>query len=244
METSDRELIVGAATDYVESWLDGDPERMASCLHPALAKRAVVDPRSGGLGLDEAPFDEMTTTAVRSPKPYGRELAVTVFDVADGIATARVVSEPFVDLLHLARFDDRWLIVNALYEGRPAADARGDPIAIDHVFDDYASSWFDRDVERARRAVHPALAERRVLDPSSMALDLEETTFEELLEIVGAGPDEPVERRWRTEVFDVRERIASGKVVAAWWDIYLHLARFSDRWMIVNILYRTKEGPA
>lgn len=36
------------------------------------------------------------------------------------IATVMVRSEPFVEYLHLARFADRWLIVNALY---PVIDA-------------------------------------------------------------------------------------------------------------------------
>ena len=87
--------------------------------------------------------------------------------------------------------------------------------------------------------MHPALAERKVVDPSSSTLDLDENTFEELLEVVAQGPDEPVERVWKAEVLDVSGDIASGKVTAAWWDTYLHLARFDDSWMIVNILYRS-----
>ena len=245
METADREAIVGAATDYVESWLDGDAVRMASCLHPRLAKRRADDHGARTSGLVEAPFEEMTTEAVAGgPKDLGRELEITILDVVDGIATAKVVSEPFVDLLHLARFGDRWLIVNALWERRPDADGPGDSAAVGRPLDDYSRSWFDRDVEAVRRAVHPSLAERRVLDATSGALDLEENTLEELLEIVAEGPDEPVEPAWDAEVLDVSGDIARGKVAAAWWDIYVHLARFGDRWMILNILYRTKGDPA
>jgi len=40
---------------------------------------------------------------------------VTVLDVFRDIATVMVRSAPFVEYLHLARFGDRWLIVNALY---------------------------------------------------------------------------------------------------------------------------------
>lgn len=234
--------MIAAATDYVESWLDGDAERMASCLHPSLAKRTVADPDSGALDLHEAPFAEMTTAAVAGgPKPYGRDLDIVILDLIGGIATASAVSQPFVDLLHLARFGDRWLIVNALYEPRPRADASGDPAGPQRSLDDYASSWFDRDPERACRAVHPELAERKVLDPGSSSLDLDETSFEELLGIVADGPDEPVERRWEAEIFGVHGDIASAKVAAAWFDIYLHLARFGAAWMIVNILYQRKD---
>ena len=240
MVMTDRDAIAGAATDYVESYIDGDAERMASCLHPALAKRRADDNQVRTSGLVESPFGMMTTEAVAGgPKDIGREVAVTIFDVVDGIATAKVASEPFVDLLHLARFGDRWLIVNALWEERPAADRPGDAAAVGRTLNDYSRSWFDRDVEAVRRAVHPALAERKVLDTTSGALDLDENTFDELLEIVADGPDEPVGRVWDAEVLDVSGDIASGKVVAAWFDIYLHLARFADRWMIVNILYRS-----
>jgi len=40
---------------------------------------------------------------------------VTVLDIFRDIATVTVRSAPFVEYLPLARFGDRWLIVNALY---------------------------------------------------------------------------------------------------------------------------------
>ncbi len=243
--SSDRDAIVGACTDYVESWLDGDPERMASCLHPALAKRTAADPDSGSLDLEEAPFEHMTTTSVAGgPKPYGREIEIEILDTVDGIATVRVLSEPWIDLVHAARFGDRWLIVNDLYEARPRADVAGDPAGAQRALEVYSRSWFDRDVDAIHRAVHPALAERRVVDPASGSLDLDENTFEEMLEIVAEGPGEPVERRWDARILDVTGDVASGKVVITSWDIYPHVARFGDRWMIVNILYRTREDLA
>jgi len=242
---SDRAAIFRACTDYVESWLDGDAERMASCLHPALAKRAAIDPDTGSTELNEAPFEHMTTTSVAGgPKPYGREIDIDILDMVDGIATVRVLSEPWIDLVHLARFGDRWLIVNALYEARPQADHAGDPAGVELALEDYSRSWFDRDGDAIRRSVHPGLAERSVIDAASGSLALEENTFEELLAIVAEGPAEPVDRRWDATVLDVTGDVASGKVAMGSWDVYLHLARFGDRWMTVNILYRTKEAPA
>jgi hypothetical protein len=48
MTVQDRELILRSAADYIESWLDGDPDRMARCLHPDLVKRSVeADADSG-----------------------------------------------------------------------------------------------------------------------------------------------------------------------------------------------------
>jgi hypothetical protein len=48
---------------------------------------------------------------------------VIVLDVFGAIATVMVRSRPFVEYLHLARFDGRWLIVNALYAVQTAPDA-------------------------------------------------------------------------------------------------------------------------
>ena len=111
--------IVAAVTDYIESWLDGDGERMGRCLHPALAKRAVDDPSSGSLELDEAPHDEMVAAAGRRERePSARAYELTVLDVFDGIATVKLLSAWYMDYLHLARFGDRWLIVNVLYAVR------------------------------------------------------------------------------------------------------------------------------
>jgi hypothetical protein len=40
---------------------------------------------------------------------------VTICDLSDDIASVIVRSEPFAEYLHIARFGERWLIVNALY---------------------------------------------------------------------------------------------------------------------------------
>jgi hypothetical protein len=52
---------------------------------------------------------------------------VTVLDVFGDIAAVMVRSEPFVEYLHLARFGDRWLIVNALYSVLVRERTREDP---------------------------------------------------------------------------------------------------------------------
>jgi hypothetical protein len=57
----------------------------------------------------------------RGPKEYSRDAEVRVLDVYDHIATVAVLSEPFMDYLHLARFGGRWLIVNVLWQERVGA---------------------------------------------------------------------------------------------------------------------------
>jgi hypothetical protein len=112
--------ITAAVTDYFQSWFRGEPERMRAVLHPALAKR--TPSRAGGadLTLEEDTATSMVASAGRGPRPqFEHWQDVEVLDVSSDIATAKVRSQPFVEYVHLARFDGRWLIVNTLYLAAP-----------------------------------------------------------------------------------------------------------------------------
>jgi hypothetical protein len=116
----DEGAIREVARAYLESWLDGDAERMRLALHPMLAKRGL------DYGADSAPTavhnldtDYMIDSAARGPRrQFERTCEITTLDLADNVASVKVVSEPFIDYLHLAKLDGRWSIVNALYEDR------------------------------------------------------------------------------------------------------------------------------
>ena len=237
---TDIEGIVATCTDYAASWLEGDPDRMAACLHPGLAKRAVVDPASGSLELDESSFAEMVASAARGSRTFARDLHIQVHDVSAGMASASVLSEPWLDLVHLAWFGDRWRIVNVLYEQRPpAVDAAEDRAAIADVLDVYAALGFDDDASAVLATHHPALAERRTIVADSGDLELEDSTRDEVVGIVRQGLEfKRFERTWDARVLEVGHDVAAGKVVAGWYDVDLHLGRFGGQWMIVNILYR------
>jgi hypothetical protein len=110
------EAITRVATEYFQSWFAGDGERMRACLHPALAKRTPEDPGAESLALHEDPTEALVAdTASGEGTRFDPWQEVTVLDVFRDIATVMVRSEPFVEYLHLARFGNRWLIVNALY---------------------------------------------------------------------------------------------------------------------------------
>ena len=119
----DEEAIRSVARAYLESWLDGDGERMRGALHPDLAKRGLdyaADRTPSGVHHLTAEY--MERSAANGPRPqFTRTCEVTVLDVAHSIASAKVVSEPFIDYLHLAKLDGRWSIVNVLYEDREPA---------------------------------------------------------------------------------------------------------------------------
>jgi hypothetical protein len=117
----EQEAIVAVARDYLEGWLDSDADRLASSLHPDVRKRSLVDPSAGTIELDELDVPPwLDRVRERGPMPYSRQIDLRVLDVYDHIATVAVLSEPFMDYIHLARFGDRWLIVNVLWQERPA----------------------------------------------------------------------------------------------------------------------------
>jgi Putative lumazine-binding len=113
---ADVEAVSRVATEYFQSWFAGDGERMRACLHPALAKRTPEQPGAESLALHEDPTEQLVVdTSSGEGTGFEPVQEVTVLDVFRDIATVMVRSAPFVEYLHLARFADRWLIVNALY---------------------------------------------------------------------------------------------------------------------------------
>jgi hypothetical protein len=114
------ELIVAAARDYIESWLDGDAERMAGCLHPELVKREVEVDGTGPPRVDTMSRDDMVAATEKGyGRRYERPYEIDVLDTFEDIATVRVLSSVYVDYLHVARFGNRWQLVNVLWKRRP-----------------------------------------------------------------------------------------------------------------------------
>ena len=116
----DREAILRVAADYIESWFEGDAERMRRSLHQDLVKRSLD--RSGLAGepkLETIGAEDMvsaTGAGVGTKYPRGHDVAI--LDLYDDMATVGVTSTPYVEYLHLARFGGRWLIVNVLWQRR------------------------------------------------------------------------------------------------------------------------------
>jgi hypothetical protein len=121
VDGTERAAILAPALDYIESWLDGDPDRMARCLHPDLVKREVeYDGADGTPRLDTmSRADMVAATAQGYGRRYERPYQATVLDAFGDIATVRVFSSVYMDYLHVARFGDRWQLVNVLWQRRP-----------------------------------------------------------------------------------------------------------------------------
>ena len=126
LSEADRDAIVATATDYIASWLEGDAHRMARALHPDLAKRSVdVGPSGRCVRVTSLTAQDMIAATAEGRGTKNRAgHEVKILDASGGIASVKVTSVPYVDYLQVARFDDRWLIVNVLWRPR-VFDGRG-----------------------------------------------------------------------------------------------------------------------
>jgi hypothetical protein len=118
-----RAAIEATCLDYVDGQLEGDPQRVARSLHPDLAKRAILgDTPDERLGLRRMSKEELVSLtkagALKTPKDQWNR-SCTVLDVTGNAASVRLETPWFVDYFHMGRFDQRWIIVNALWYPKP-----------------------------------------------------------------------------------------------------------------------------
>jgi hypothetical protein len=120
---ADSTAIRQAALDYIEGWYQGDGARMERALHPELAKRIVRADSSAGDWVSSMGASQLVAGARGG---FGREVPaaeqktdVTILDVFRNTASAKIDAGPWIDYLHLARVNGRWVIVNVLWEMLP-----------------------------------------------------------------------------------------------------------------------------
>jgi hypothetical protein len=116
--------IRAAALDYIEGWYTADASRMTRALHPELAKRIVeTDPKAKKSVLGQMGAKELigyTREGGGKDTPAQRRQAdVSILDIYQGAASAKVIATDWIDYLHLARWNGRWVIVNVLWEFKP-----------------------------------------------------------------------------------------------------------------------------
>jgi Putative lumazine-binding len=127
--SADSAAIRTAALDYVEGWYEGNPERMARALHPELVKRIVVNDTATGRSVVQSMGASALVNGTRrgfgkeTPKER-RQKDVSVLDIFGNAASAKAVMADWVDYMQLAKVDGRWVIVNVLWERKPAAGPR------------------------------------------------------------------------------------------------------------------------
>ena len=120
---ADAEAIKQTALDYIEGWYEGNPERMERALHPELAKRIVRTNKEGMSQINQMSAMSLVLGTRRgggknTPKEK-QQKDVTILDVFENAASVKVVASDWIDYLHMAKWNGRWVIVNVLWELKP-----------------------------------------------------------------------------------------------------------------------------
>ena len=112
-----------AALDYIEGYYTANAERMARAVHPELAKRIV---RANDMGqyqisqMSAMTLVEGTRAGGGSKTPVAdQHKDITILDIYQNAASAKIYASGWVDYLHLAKWNGRWVIVNVLWELHP-----------------------------------------------------------------------------------------------------------------------------
>src|SRR5215213_7096150 len=120
---ADSAAIRATALDYIEGWYAGDAARMERALHPELAKRIVETDRQGRSRLGQQSAMTLVSNTRRGGGkdiPAGqRKSEVRILDVYGNAASVRVQAASWVDYMHIAKSNGRWVIVNVLWELDP-----------------------------------------------------------------------------------------------------------------------------
>ena len=117
---ADRQAITQTALDYVEGWYEGNAERMERALHPDLAKRMVFTDEKGRSRLNQM----SAMGLVQGVKGGGgkdtpkekQQKDITILDVFENAASVKAIMSGWVDYMHMAKVNGRWVIVNVLWE--------------------------------------------------------------------------------------------------------------------------------
>jgi hypothetical protein len=124
--SADSAAIRSTALDYVEGWYEGNADRMARALHPELVKRIVVRDTATGRTVVQGMGASVLVNSTRHG--YGKETPkqrqqkeVKVLDIFGNAASAKAIMADWVDYMQLAKVEGRWVIVNVLWELKPAA---------------------------------------------------------------------------------------------------------------------------
>ncbi len=120
---ADREAIKRAALNYAEGWYEGNADKMESALHPNLAKRRAVTNDRGQSRLDELSamgLVQGTRSGFGKQTPKEEQQRdVSILDISGSAATVKLEMRDWVDYMHIAKFNGKWVIVNVLWELKP-----------------------------------------------------------------------------------------------------------------------------
>lgn len=123
--TRDEEAVKQAILDYVEGVYETDPSRIERSVHPELAKRGFFVTAKGAeeSTMSFTQFLEHTRTYNKDGKfPPNAPKEITLYEVLDQTASAKLIAAWGIDYIHLAKYNGKWKIIHVLWQTQPQDD--------------------------------------------------------------------------------------------------------------------------
>lgn len=127
-QQNEKAAIEKAILNYVEAFYEADTTKAYESVVKDLAKRGYFTTKDGKSVEAKMSFEQLVRLAQRwkqtqeinaqTPKK------ITVFEVLDRIATAKVEAKWGIDYFHLARLNGKWMIINVLWQEYPKANSQ------------------------------------------------------------------------------------------------------------------------
>ncbi len=128
-----------------------------------------------------------------------------------------------------------------------AAQTAADSAAIRATALDYIDGWWAGDAKRMSSALHPELVKRIRNTASTGEREwIDNQGASRLIDgtLRGGGRETPTaERKSDVRILDIFQNTASVRVDAGAWVDYLHIVKWSGRWVIINVLWEMKRRP-
>lgn len=118
----DRRDVEAAINNYVDAFYRADTLKAYESVVPYLAKRGYAK-RDGQYRELHMSFTQLVALAQRwksgQPDLSTAPRKITIFEVMDQTASAKVDAQWGTDYFHLARLNGKWMIVNVLWQTKP-----------------------------------------------------------------------------------------------------------------------------
>ena len=123
-QVPDRAGAERAALDYIEGFYEGDTLKLYRSVSPEVLKFGYAKGKDGAWNRIPFPWPSFgafaaSVRAGRNLPPADAPKRVTLYDVQEQIAAARVDAWWGMDYLLMARIDGRWKITHVLWQGPP-----------------------------------------------------------------------------------------------------------------------------
>ena len=120
---AERFSIEKAIMNYVNAFYEADTTKAYESIARDLAKRGYYTTKEGNVAEAKMSFEQLVRLAQRwkASQTITAETPrkVTVFEVLDKIASAKVEAKWGIDYFHLAKINGVWTIINVLWQDYP-----------------------------------------------------------------------------------------------------------------------------